>query len=97
MDRAQRVAEPTAIAARAESGFQMRLVVDLNRCQGFAQCVFLAPDIFALHGDEALLFSPRFDEAQRDRVKKAAAACPVQAILVDYSDEPTRGVEPHVG
>ncbi|GAA1257655.1 hypothetical protein GCM10009646_52160 [Streptomyces aureus] len=75
----------------------MRLVVDLNRCQGFAQCVFLAPDVFALHGEEALLFSPRFDEAQRDRVEKAAAACPVQAILVDYSDEPTKRVEPHVG
>ncbi|MEU8975190.1 ferredoxin [Streptomyces monashensis] len=78
----------------------MRLVVDLNRCQGFAQCVFLAPDVFSLHGNEALLFSPRFDEAQRDRVEKAAAACPVQAILVDYSDEPVRQVkrvEPHVG
>ncbi|MGN5381039.1 ferredoxin [Streptomyces lasalocidi] len=43
---------------------------------------------------------PRFDEAQRDRVEKAAAACPVQAILVDYSDEPVqqaKRVEPHVG
>ncbi|MER5603177.1 ferredoxin [Streptomyces sp. NPDC002265] len=58
----------------------MRLVVDLNRCQGFAQCVFLAQRLFALHGEEALLFSPRFDEAQRDRVEKAAAACPVQAM-----------------
>lgn len=75
----------------------MRLVVDLNRCQGFAQCVFLAPDVFALHRDEALLFSPRFDEAERDQVEKAAAACPVQALLVDYSDEPTKGVEPSRG
>ncbi|MEU9453799.1 ferredoxin [Streptomyces sp. NPDC048277] len=77
----------------------MRLVVDLNRCQGYAQCVFLAPDVFALHGEEALLFSPRFDEEHRDRVEKAAAACPVQAILVDYSDEPTLTgrVESHVG
>ncbi|WEO96686.1 ferredoxin [Streptomyces sp. FXJ1.172] len=75
----------------------MRLVVDLNRCQGFAQCVFLAPDVFSLHGKEALLFSPRFDEAQRDRVEKAAAACPVQAILLDCSDEPTKQVEPHAG
>ncbi|MEU5029161.1 ferredoxin [Streptomyces milbemycinicus] len=75
----------------------MRLVVDLNRCQGFAQCVFLAPDVFALNGEEALLFSPRFDEAQRELVERAAAACPVQAILVDYSDEPTQGVEPRVG
>ncbi|MFJ8007730.1 ferredoxin [Streptomyces fagopyri] len=75
----------------------MRLVVDLNRCQGFAQCVFLAPDVFALHGNESLLFTPRFDEAQRDGVEKAAAACPVQAILLDRTDEPTKGAEPHVG
>ncbi|MGW7259131.1 ferredoxin [Streptomyces sp. NPDC054834] len=75
----------------------MRLVVDLNRCQGYAQCVFLAPDVFAQHGDEALLFCPRFDEGLRDQVEQAAAACPVRAILVDYSDEPTKGVEAHVG
>ncbi|MER6469672.1 ferredoxin [Streptomyces collinus] len=75
----------------------MRLVVDLNRCQAYAQCVFLAPEVFALHGDEGLLFSPRFDERLRDRVAEAAAACPVQAILVDYSDEPTKGVQPRVG
>jgi ferredoxin len=32
----------------------MRLVVDLNRCRGFAECAFLAPDVFVLPGDEAL-------------------------------------------
>lgn len=96
MDRSQ-TAWDVVFTVRAGSGFQMRLVVDLNRCQGYAQCVFLAPDVFALHGDEALLFSPRFDEGLRERVEVAAAACPVQAILVDYSDEPTKVVEAHVG
>ncbi|MER7690316.1 ferredoxin [Streptomyces sp. NPDC097610] len=57
----------------------------------------LAPDVFALHGDETPLFCPRFAEAQRDRVGSAATARPVQAILVDYSDEPTKGAEPHAG
>ncbi|MFF4962770.1 ferredoxin [Streptomyces sp. NPDC001222] len=59
----------------------MRLVVDLNRCQGFTQCVFLAPDVFSLRGYEALLFRFRFDEAKGDRVEEAAAVCPVQTIL----------------
>ncbi|MFI9617204.1 ferredoxin [Streptomyces sp. NPDC052023] len=36
----------------------MRLVVDLNRCQGYAQCVFLATDVFALHGDEGSAVPP---------------------------------------
>ncbi|QOV47584.1 ferredoxin [Streptomyces chromofuscus] len=66
----------------------MRLVVDLNRCQGYAQCAFLAPDVFAMHGEEALLYRPEADEAQRGRLAQAAAACPVQAIVVDAVDAP---------
>ncbi|AKL69740.1 ferredoxin [Streptomyces goshikiensis] len=64
----------------------MRLVVDLNRCQGYAQCAFLAPDVFAMHGDEGLLYDPEAEDAQRARVAQAVAACPVQAILVDELD-----------
>ena len=37
----------------------MRVVVDLNRCQGYAQCVFLAPDVFQLRGEEALHLRPQ--------------------------------------
>ncbi|MES9525632.1 ferredoxin [Streptomyces capoamus] len=61
----------------------MRIVVDLNKCQGYAQCVFLAPDVFALHGEESLIYDPRADDEQRERVARAVAACPVQAITVD--------------
>ena len=64
----------------------LRLVVDLNRCQGYAQCAFLAPDVFAMHGDEGLLYDPQAEDAQRERVAQAVAACPVQAILVDQLD-----------
>lgn len=63
----------------------MRLMVDLNRCQGYAQCAFLAPAVFMLHGEEALLYDTAPDDAQRDRVHRAAAACPVQAIVVGES------------
>ncbi|MGR4884148.1 ferredoxin [Streptomyces sp. LARHCF249] len=65
----------------------MRLVVDLNRCQGYAQCAFLAPDVFAMHGDESLLYNPEADEEQRENVARAVAACPVGAILVEYDGE----------
>ncbi|WP_078656845.1 ferredoxin [Kitasatospora aureofaciens] len=61
----------------------MRVVVDLSRCQGYAQCAFLAPDVFRMHGEEALMYDPNPDDARRDHVLRAAAACPVQAILVD--------------
>jgi ferredoxin len=77
----------------------MRIVVDLNRCEAYAQCVFLAPDVFMLHGEEALLYEPRVDEAYTTDVRRAAAACPVQAILVDFDErsEAAMGAEAHGG
>lgn len=64
----------------------MKVVVDLTRCQGYAQCAFAAPDVFTIHGDEALLYDPAPDDAQREKVVRAAAACPVQAIALDRYD-----------
>lgn len=61
----------------------MRIVVDLNRCQGYAQCVPLAPDVLQLLGDEALAYDPNPDDSQRQRVARAVASCPVQAILME--------------
>jgi ferredoxin len=68
----------------------MRIVVDLNRCLGYAQCAFLAPDTFKLTGDEALTYEPNPDDACRTSVLRAAAACPVRAIAVDDMDEARR-------
>jgi ferredoxin len=61
----------------------IHVVVDLNRCQAYAQCCFLAPSVFKLHGEEALWYDPAPDAAQREHVLRAAAACPVQAIVVE--------------
>ena len=61
----------------------LHVVVDLNRCQGYAQCCFLAPSIFQLHGEEALWYDPAPEEAQVEHVLRAMAACPVQAIVVE--------------
>ncbi|MBG0855559.1 ferredoxin [Streptomyces spinoverrucosus] len=60
----------------------MRTVVDLTRCQGYAQCVFLAPEVFQLHGEEGLLYATAVPDNQVEHVRQAAAACPVRAILL---------------
>ena len=60
----------------------MRIVVDLNRCQGYARCVSLASDVLKLLGEEALAYHPNPDDSQRQRVLPAVASCPVQAIVV---------------
>src|SRR5215469_1266579 len=72
----------------------MRMVVDLTRCTGFGQCAFLAPEVFRMRGGEALWDDPEPDDSQRERVLRAAAACPVQAIRVDRIDaaDPATGM-----
>lgn len=61
----------------------LRVVVDLTLCQGYAQCAFLAPESFKLSGEEALMYDPGPDDAQRERIMRAAAACPVRAIFTE--------------
>jgi ferredoxin len=76
---------------KSEGEANMRIVIDLNRCQGYAQCIPLAPDVLHLHGEEAVMYDPNPDDSQRQRVLRAAASCPVQAIMVDMQD---KGKEP---
>ncbi|MGI8312123.1 ferredoxin [Saccharopolyspora hattusasensis] len=70
----------------------MRIVVDLDRCQAYAQCVFLAHETFRLSGAEALTYEPNPDDARRLQAQRAAAACPVQAIVMDRLDDAERSV-----
>ena len=65
----------------------MKLVVDLNKCQSYGQCVFAAPMVFRFHNEESLEFDYTPDDALREQVEHAAAACPVQAIILGSSVE----------
>ncbi|PXW63024.1 ferredoxin [Methylobacterium sp. B4] len=67
----------------------MKVVVDLNRCQAYAQCIYAAPDHFALHGKEALVYDPSPGEAARGAIERAVHACPVRAITA-YPDTDTK-------
>ena len=78
------------MTAPAAPSSPIHVVVDLNRCQAYAQCCFLAPSVFKLHGEEALWYDPAPDEAQGEHVLRAAAACPVQAISVQWAGAANR-------
>lgn len=58
----------------------VRVVVDLNRCQGYAQCCYAAPEAFNLRGHEILFYDPAPPAAQRGAIERAMQACPVRAI-----------------
>jgi ferredoxin len=60
----------------------MKIVVDLNRCRSYGQCVFLAPKVFRFHGEQSLEYDYNPDDELRVQVERAAAACPVQAISI---------------
>jgi ferredoxin len=66
----------------------MKIVVDLNRCRSYGQCVFLAPNVFRFHGEQSLEYDYNPDDELRVQVERAAAACPVQAISIGKADDP---------
>lgn len=70
----------------------MRVVVDLNRCQGYAQCCYAAPGRFTLRGHEILFYDPAPPATERADIERAVRACPVQAISLEAGDaEPESG------
>ncbi len=67
----------------------MRVIIDLNRCQSYGQCVFTAPSVFWFHGEESLEYDHVPDAEFDADVERAALACPVQAITLGRVTEPT--------
>lgn len=72
----------------------MRVVVDLNRCESYGQCVFAAPEVFRFRGEESLEYDHVPGAGSDAAVWRAALACPMQAITVG---SPTETIPPPVG
>ncbi|WP_375408233.1 ferredoxin [uncultured Methylobacterium sp.] len=70
----------------------MRVVVDLNRCQAYAQCCYAAPESFELRGAEILFYDPSPKPEDRGRIERAVQSCPVRAISLEV-DEPAAGTD----
>ena len=62
-----------------------RLQVDRDLCEGYANCVFQAPDVFDLGDDNivVVLLAGDIGEADHERVAEAVASCPVSALSLD--------------
>ena len=61
----------------------MRVVVDLHRCRGYAQCCYARPERFAMRRYEVPFYDPAPPEAKRAQIERAKHACPVRAIEVE--------------
>lgn len=60
----------------------MKVLVDLNRCQSYGQCVFAAPGVFRFRGEESLEYDHVPAAAAGREVRRAALACPVGAVTL---------------
>lgn len=61
----------------------MRIETRKDRCEGYGQCRFNAPDVFDVDEEGmVVVLTPRPEEELRSEVEAAADSCPVQAITV---------------
>lgn len=62
---------------------------DLQACQGYANCVLSADDVFDIDDNGVVVVrKAHIPESDRRRVEDAARSCPVSALLVtDDGDE----------
>ncbi|MCF8589743.1 ferredoxin [Gordonia liuliyuniae] len=60
----------------------MRVVVDLDLCQGHGMCEMEAPDVFEAGRDAVTLLDETPDESLRGEIEAAVRYCPTQALKI---------------
>ncbi len=61
-----------------------KLTADLEACQGYANCVVGADDVFDIDDDGVVvLLKTQVPEHDRDRVEDAVRSCPVSALRME--------------
>lgn len=60
----------------------MRISVDMEHCESYGQCVFVAPGVFSFDDEDHLVYDSAPDDAVRGEVEKAAMSCPMRAITL---------------
>ncbi len=60
----------------------MKAVVDAEKCIGCGLCVQVAPDVYEMQGDKAVVKVDEIAEEKAEDAKNGAEQCPVAAITV---------------
>lgn len=68
----------------------MRVVADLDLCQGHQLCQGEAPDVFGFDedADVVVVLEEHPDEARRADVTQAVKYCPAFALAIEEEDRP---------
>lgn len=62
----------------------IRVVADLNKCQGYANCVVTAPEVFDL-GDSGKVEILVDEVNDTPEVRQAVESCPVGALSLEHT------------
>jgi 3-phenylpropionate/trans-cinnamate dioxygenase ferredoxin reductase subunit len=61
----------------------MQIRANMRLCDGFANCVAAAPDLFDLDDDDKVIVLKReVNGTERSRVEEAIRSCPVSALSI---------------
>ena len=58
----------------------MDVQVDPDLCEANGRCVLVAPEVFELDDDDILHITPPGPEADPERLSRAVASCPLNAL-----------------
>ncbi|MCE0762486.1 ferredoxin [Pseudonocardia sp. RS010] len=63
----------------------MKMIVDYDLCEGHAECVVAAPEIFEMDeaGEKVVLLQEYPDESLRDKAIEAVKICPIAALQLE--------------
>jgi ferredoxin len=70
--------------SRAMKQARGRVVADLSKCQGYANCVMVDPQRFDLDsGNQVAILRNPVEPGEEDLVQEAVRACPTQALRIE--------------
>jgi ferredoxin len=63
---------------------KMKVHAELDKCEGYANCVVAAPNVFSIDDDENLVIvtDPSPPEDKREAVEEAVRNCPTTALSI---------------
>lgn len=61
----------------------IQVKANVRICEGFANCVSAAPDLFDIDDDDkVIILEENLDSGERARVEEAVRSCPVSALTI---------------
>jgi ferredoxin len=70
------------ISEKKERCFDMKAVIDADMCIGCGLCAQVAPEVYEMQDDKAIVIGDDIPEDKVEDAKSGADQCPVTAIVI---------------